>query len=39
MELFVLRSEFTEGESFVRSVVAYQLGIDLGATTATEARS
>lgn len=33
MELFVLRSKFTEGESLVRSVVAYQLGLDLEATS------
>ena len=33
MELFVLRSKFTDGGSFVRSVVAYQLGLDLGDQT------
>lgn len=36
MELFVLRSEFTEGEAFVKAVIAYQLGLDLGVATAGE---
>jgi hypothetical protein len=35
MELFVLRSKFTEGEALVRTVVAHQLGLDL-AVSGTE---
>ncbi|HVV75736.1 MAG TPA: hypothetical protein VHC43_06830 [Mycobacteriales bacterium] len=39
MELFVLRSKFTDGEALVRSVIAYQLGLDPTAQPAGETTS